>query len=196
VVVQETHAGRFVSVRFCLGRTTLRGSPLPTAPRHHLMVYTPPTSMGRSSSWTQVKDSTKLCMLRSVCPTTCVRVHPRYHSPALARTPVPPRLFNKTLFTRHLPLQRLCAVAAQLFAIKSSTSFASSPLLLLSSPPPLSFSPPSSVHPSTTSLPPSLLPPMSPILPPVSCCYQPVAFPPDVSQLLPEFLCLLFLWRL
>ena len=60
------------------------------------MVYTPPTSMGRSSSWTQVKDSTRLCMLLYACPTTCVRVHPRYHSPALARTPVPPRLGIKS----------------------------------------------------------------------------------------------------
>ena len=135
VVVQETHANRFVSVRFCLGRTTLRGLLLPAAPRHHLLTHTPATYMGRSSSWTQVEDLTKRCMLLSVSPTTCVRVHPRYHSPASARTPMHPRLFNKALFTRHPPLQRLCACAGQLFAIQSFTSLASSPLLLLSTSP-------------------------------------------------------------
>ena len=135
VVEQETHAYRFVSVRFYPGRTTPRGSPLPTAPRHHLLTHTPPISMGRSSSWVHAEDLTERCMFLSVSPTTCVRVHPRYHSPASARTPMHPRLFNKALFTRHPPLQRLCACAGQLFAIQSFTSLVSSPLLLLSTSP-------------------------------------------------------------
>jgi hypothetical protein len=44
--VQETHGDLLVSVRFYLGRTTLRGSPFPTAVRHHLLTHTPPASMG------------------------------------------------------------------------------------------------------------------------------------------------------
>ena len=76
-IVQETHGDRLVSVRFCLGRITLRGSPLPIAPGHHPLTHVSTTSIGRSSSLTPVEDLTKRRMLLSGSPCTCVMADSR-----------------------------------------------------------------------------------------------------------------------
>ena len=60
--LHKTQGDRLVLLRVCLVTTSLRGSSPPTVPRQQLLAHTPPTSVGRSSSWTHAEDLPRRCM--------------------------------------------------------------------------------------------------------------------------------------